>query len=185
VRCFISVTPSASVRERAFALAERIVSCEANARPVLPGNMHVTLQFLGEIPAGMAETVSNALAGAVSGFPPFNAGFRGFGAFPSESNASVLWSRLDKGEGEITGLSRRIADATVGLGIKNGENRFLPHLTVARFRKPVNLSRLEVFSQLMQTEIGMFAIDRIALMHSDLTPAGPVYRELCSCGLKA
>jgi len=185
MRCFVAAFPSEEIRSAAFSLAGRVCASIRGARIVPAGNLHLTLQFLGEVPDRDAGALSSGLAEGVSGFAPFRAGFARLGAFPSSRRATVLWTGVGEGKEGFEGLAGRISAVTGRFAQKKAEKPFVPHLTLARFRTPADLSRLEVFSELMQTELGMCTMAGFALMRSRLEPEGPVYEELRSYELKA
>jgi 2'-5' RNA ligase len=157
----------------------------AGAKPVPAGNMHLTLQFLGEIPESDAKTVSGALAAAVSGVAPFPVRFAGVGAFQSVRRATVLWTGVGEGRDGLVELASRVKAVTGRIVPISPEKPLVPHLTLARFRVPADLSRLELFPEVMQTDLGMCTIDKVSFYSSQLTPAGPIYGELGSYRLKA
>lgn len=185
MRCFVAVTPSVEIRFSAESLARKVCTSIKGAKIVPAANMHLTLRFLGEITDGDAKTLALGLEGVTSGFAPFRAVFGGMGAFPLVRNAGVLWLGVKDGGEAIKMLAERVNLVAGRQAPNTHEKPFVPHLTLARFREPADFSRLEVFSELMQTESGMCTIGCLSLMRSHLGPAGPVYEELCSCSLKA
>ena len=184
MRCFVAVFPPEEIRAAAADVAGRICTPLTGVKMVPPGNMHLTCRFIGEIPDGDAARLAGILGEAGAGFSPFRARFSGLGAFPSVHRASVLWAGLGEGMEGFMALAGRINSIASRYSQNTAEKPAVPHLTMARFRAPVDLSRLEVFTELMQTGLGVCAISSFALMRSHLGPAGPVYEELCSYGLK-
>ena len=91
-----------------------------------PGNLHLTLAFLGEIPQASAAELAAALARIPAERLRFT--FRGLGTF---SSARILWMGLEE-EGELCGMAaaaRRVLDS---LGIAYDRKPFRAHVTLAR-----------------------------------------------------
>ncbi|MCK4514836.1 MAG: RNA 2',3'-cyclic phosphodiesterase, partial [Spirochaetaceae bacterium] len=72
-------------------------------------NMHVTLQFLGDTPAGQVQDVMDAMADGVSliaGQSEIDLTVTGVGAFPSAQRPRVVWIGIQDGSGELARLQR-------------------------------------------------------------------------------
>ena len=140
--------------------------------------LHITLKFCGESPAGSAEVFSKSLGQILKnhGFPVFSLTSGFSGGLPSLSRMRTLYLSL---EGEIQALSS-LAEAAEEAGERSGiagsSRPFLPHITLARARNPLNLPReqLPVFPSIT------WPAERIVLMKSTLLPSGPVYSPLFS-----
>jgi len=181
----VAVFPPADIRKSAGLLASRVAAGVQGARIVPENNMHLTIRFLGEMQERDVRTFSASLSDVSAGMPQFRAGFMGLGAFPSIHKATALWAGLKEGRETFALLAQRVSRIFPDIGGSGRDKPLIPHLTLARFRAPIDLSRLEVFSELMETNLGMCTIAGFALMRSRLEPEGPVYEELCSCELKA
>ena len=104
---------------------------ELQGRVVPPGNLHVTLAFLGSRPAGELPAILDVLgrAAAESAAPAFTvSGYR--------ETRSVGMLTLDEPSGAATALAGRLHADLAGLGVYEPERRpWLPHVTVLRFRE--------------------------------------------------
>ncbi|QQC87667.1 RNA 2',3'-cyclic phosphodiesterase [Streptomyces alfalfae] len=92
---------------------------------------HITLAFLGEVPADVIPLLRSPLADLATARPPLTLALRGGGHFDER----VLWAGV---AGELDALHELAADvrATVtGCGIALPDRRFRPHLTLARARR--------------------------------------------------
>jgi 2'-5' RNA ligase len=143
----------------------------------------MTLRFLGEITDADAAAAGDALERVSTPAAPVQAAFRGLGAFPNARRASVLWAGTAGGSAELSALAAQVVDATSGIGQNGADKPFVPHLTLARFRRPVDLEKLDVFTQLTQTDLGCCTIGSILLMQSRLRPEGAQYSVLRECRL--
>jgi 2'-5' RNA ligase len=108
-------------------------------RVVPRSHLHVTLAFLGSRPAGDLEAVLGALRAAAADASP---DLRLAPARYRETR-SVAMLVLDDLDGGATALAEEVQARLEGLGIYRREGRrWLPHVTVARFRERPGL-RLE------------------------------------------
>lgn len=134
-RAFVAVVPdrdvvASVVAEIASARAE--VERVAPMRWVEPDQLHITLAFLGD--HADLDDVAARLAGFA--VPAFVASLRGLGAFPRPRAARVLWMGVCEGRSEMAGASAAIH---ARLGVQP-DQRFTPHLSLARSRVPRDLA---------------------------------------------
>ena len=127
MRLFVAIDPPEEIRQAVAALCRGL----EGARWVPPGQLHVTLRFLGEVdPSGAAR-----LAGGLGSMaqPSFPLRLAGAGRFPPRRAPRVLWIGLEPEErlGMLHfAIERRLEEA----GFPPDAKPFSPHLTVARLR---------------------------------------------------
>jgi 2'-5' RNA ligase len=153
-----------------------------------PGNIHLTLKFLGDIYADNVEKINTALEEAVKGTTTFNIEVRGLGVFPNMNRIQVIWVGL-YGELEKLGrLQKRIETSLESLGFPPENRPFTPHLTLARVRDYARPEERQKIGQLISTTSfeGKYTINITAvnLMRSELTREGPIYSKLGAATLK-
>jgi RNA 2',3'-cyclic 3'-phosphodiesterase len=125
-----------------LAVVRLFVAIEVEPRvPEHPGEVrgaaqHLTLRFLGEVPADRVPSIVRALERVARETPSFDLVLEGVGAFPSRSNPRVVWVGATAG-GEASGaLAQRIALALEEADVSVDRERFVPHLTLFRVRSP-------------------------------------------------
>jgi 2'-5' RNA ligase len=127
-------------------LADETVAClaawqeaaglEAAGRVVPPGNLHVTLAFLGHRPAHEVAAISAELRAAAAAAGPIELAVHGYRETPSVGMVTLE----DRG-GEGARLADGVQQRLEGLGVYRRETRkWLPHITVLRFREPAGLA---------------------------------------------
>ncbi|MER5888013.1 RNA 2',3'-cyclic phosphodiesterase [Streptomyces sp. NPDC001941] len=92
---------------------------------------HVTLLFLGELPATTVPLLCAPLAALAAARPPLSLALRGGGHFDER----VLWSGID---GDVAGLHQLGADVRAAVreqGVPFQDRLLRPHLTLARARR--------------------------------------------------
>ena len=99
-----------------------------------PEDWHVTLAFLGEVAAPVADRLAPQLAQAARRHPPLSLALAGAGAFPDPDRARVLWCGLDGDRRELAALAASVAAAASQAGAPppDAGRPFRPHLTLAR-----------------------------------------------------
>jgi 2'-5' RNA ligase len=166
VRAFFALLPPADARARLADLG-RDVARRARGRAVAPGHAHITLAFIGDV----AGTAVAGLAAVGNALPRegFALEFSVLGAWRASGVAWVAPASLPPALGALhAALAQRLAAA----GYIIEQRAFRPHVTLAR----------RCLQPIMRASITpiFWPVDRLHLMGSTLTPAGPVYRELDS-----
>lgn len=163
-------------------LADEVAALRAVAGDiawVAADNFHLTLKFLGEVPAAGLPEIEAALGAAVAPAEPFTLGVRGLGAFPSPERARVIWAGTAEGAGGATSLAARVDEALERLGFAREPRPFTPHVTLGRAREPRRRPALAAaLAAGASREFGRVAVARVSLMQSALAPRGARYTEL-------
>ena len=140
-------------------------------RPV--ESFHVTLAFLGSQPRAALEPIVAALRRQVLSTEPFE-----LEPVRYRETRSVGMLVLADPSGRATSLAERVQRDLEDLGVYVRERRrWLPHVTVVRFRERPRLDP-------PLPEIGPFAPSGAAALLSRLHPTGAQYEVLESCSLK-
>lgn len=181
VRSFIAILLSDDVRAAVAAEIARLRRLGPRVSWVSPPNLHLTLKFLGELPADALAEVGEGLAETVAGAAPFSLHFGGLGAFPDLTRPRVLWVGVDEGSPAAQALQARVDAALTRRGFPKEERPFSPHLTIGRVRDPRRLVELlQAMTRDARLEFGQFEVRGLSLMRSDLSPAGARYTELAA-----
>jgi len=135
--------------------------------------LHISLHFFGELPEERAQELSDDL-GRMKG-AAVRARTGEVGRFPQADGAAprVVFLALDGGAEEVSALQASYVSRISALGHRAEDRPFVPHLTLARVRRPEpGLERLTGGPGLD------FLFDRVVLYQSVLRPEGPEYRAL-------
>jgi 2'-5' RNA ligase len=177
-RLFVGLDPPPDARA-ALAAVGREVAGRLGGRAVPAESLHATIDFLGRVPpeagAPLAEAVREALAG-----PAIPTGLGAVRARPAAGRARLVAVELLDPEGALAARAARVRAAVDGVLGRAPDGRALwPHVTVARWSRPVRASRLSGVDQ-----EHLFDISRAALYDSEQSPGGPPrYRELVAVEL--
>lgn len=107
---------------------------------VPPEHWHLTLAFLPEVPDRVLEPLTERLAWVAERRSPIPMRLAGAGAFPDPFAARALFLAPDHDDDAHRELARlasgcRTAATTSGVAVDGA--RFVPHVTLARSRRPV------------------------------------------------
>ena len=154
---------------------------------VRPEIVHITLKFLGNVPASRIEAVGDAVARACAGVPAFSLYLSGAGAYPNTRRPRVVWVGL-KGKLDVLAhlqamVERELADE----GFPPEERKFSAHLTLGRVRRNADREAVralgEAVAGLRIKDSEPFLVEAVQVMRSDLRPSGPIYTPLRTASL--
>ena len=141
-------------------------------RAVPPGNLHVTLAFLGARPAGDVPVVARELAAAARAADPIV-----LAPLRYRETRSVGMVVLADADGAGAGVADDLGGRLERLGLYHPERRpWLPHVTVSRFRERPRLT-------LPPPDLGRFSPSDAAVYSSVLRRGGAEYEALESVAL--
>lgn len=145
-------------------------------------SIHLTLKFLGGVPASRLELVSAALAKVAQAMRPLTLVVKGLGVFPDARRPRVAWVGLEGDVDRLAQLQQAIDTALTPLGFAKEDRPFVPHLTLARLREDMPPPERAGFGQRYLAAhlepLVPFKVDSLNLMKSQLTPRGAVYSRL-------
>lgn len=133
--------------------------------------LHLTLSFLGDTDAAMVPRLVEALTEVR--WAPCATSLGAVLFLPRRGRRNVVAVALEDPDRALTALQGEVSRALVSTGLHDVEKRpWLPHVTVARFRRPG-----QPFS-LQNVTMPGFCVVRMALYSSSLESAGAVHTPL-------
>ena len=180
VRAFIAIQLPPQAKEALGGLIELIRrAASGSIRPVPPEGVHLTLKFLGAVPAAQVDAISDRMADVVRAHSPFSLALSGAGVFPPRGSPRVLWVGIDGDLFRLRNLHRDVQGAMAGLGFLEESRAFSPHLTLARVRDGARRDDVRrgvdaLLSADVPSDVRI-EVDAVALMRSNLRPDGASY----------
>lgn len=180
LRLFFGVLLPPEVRQDVAALQERLAQSKTRVKWVEPENLHVTLRFLGELPAMVLRDLKLLGHKLAAESAPWELQLNGLGAFPKLRQPQVLWLGVGHGAEPLTHLGRCLNQKLEdGLIVARDPKAFHPHCTLGRVKQERGLREL---IDLVQQDAGYssvaFSCDHYQLLCSKLGPSGPEYEML-------
>ncbi len=156
---------------------------------VNPEGVHLTLKFLGSVPASRIARIENALRRAAANNSELTIELGGLGAFPSPQRPRVVWIGT---HGEIEKLAKiqsEVDSELAALGFPREERAFSPHITLARLRETASSEERRKIGEAVkagpQVAPMRVHVEAISLMRSELSRAGARYSRIAHIPLRA
>lgn len=186
LRAFIAITPPAALQHALEDVRADFQQLPVAFLWVQLSHLHLTLKFLGNVPAEDIAAITQAMEHAVTGQTPFRLFARALGCFPNPARPRILWMGLDDPEGTLLRLHQRVEAALVERGFAPEERAFRPHLTLARIHQAPHGQQ---FRSLLHTyhdrRFGDLPVDALHLFQSQLRQEGAMYTILRSATFHA
>lgn len=184
MRVFVAVNFPARLRQKIARLCRPMQEAGVPGRWNEADQIHLTLKFIGEIPATEVDSVAAALEEVAGSFRPFDMGFGAIGAFPSPRRPRVIWLGVEQTP-ELRfvkdDLERRLAD----LGIAREERPYQPHVTLGRAPRDAEAGefrRLEEVARSLRIP-DVYRVTHLDLMKSQLGTGGAVHTRLVAANM--
>lgn len=173
MRTFIAIEIPVHIRDSIDTQVQAFKTMKMPIKWVGHENLHITLKFLGEIHDDKRSKLSFHLKAIAARQKVFSATLKNFGCFPHARRPRVLWIGVDKGAEHLITLTQDIEESLTQCGFPR-ENRFHPHLTIGRTKKPC------IVDDIIKKEFSSepFNVDTLVMFKSTLTPQGAVYEAL-------
>ena len=183
MRAFVAIElPDRAKETLAGVVAELRAARIGGLRPVRPEGVHLTLKFLGDVPADRIGAIGDAVGRAAAQHAQFALYLSGVGAFPSGRAPRVLWAGVAGDLDRLAALQSSVDACLSELGFPRERRSFNPHLTLARLRDSASRDdrtrALAVLRAARPSDESGFDVDGVALFQSTLGPGGAVYRRL-------
>jgi len=175
MRTFIAANLPDTIRSELSEHLDRFRPLASGVSWIPPGNAHITLKFLGDVPESELGGVSAAVKDAVTGYKQFAVQLGGFGAFPNFRRPRVFWVGIVDGTDVLRGLARSIDKRLRPLGFEREKRKFSAHITLGRIRRPGTYDDLRDAAEDTQYISQPFTVPSVEIMKSVLTPQGARY----------
>ena len=153
----------------ALAAQARDIALQTGGRAPGEANLHLTLAFVGDVPASrVAALCAIGKATATAGLP-FTMTMDCGGMFRA---AGIAWMGASVSPERLQRLADGLGVGLLAQGFAHERRAFLPHVTMAR--RCLKPATIEIAVPIAWT------IRRIALYASEPASGGPSYRELAS-----
>jgi 2'-5' RNA ligase len=188
VRSFIAIELPAELKGGLARLQAEMKSAgHTYVKWTVPQGIHLTLKFLGNVPASKLTAITGAITGACQVVTSFRLETAELGVFPDFKRPNVFWLGMEGDLENLLALQRRIDDDLEPLGFLREKRAFTPHLTLARLREDASWQDRQGFGELVgkthfDTKCSI-EVNSICLMKSQLLPGGAVYSRLAEVPL--
>jgi 2'-5' RNA ligase len=189
LRLFIAVELPASLQAGIGQLQDKLArdALPDVVRWVDPASIHLTLKFLGDVPAPQRPDIEREMAQAAA-HAPFDLTARGLGCFPNFKQPRVVWVGMDGNLDALHALRDTVERTIAPLGYPTEKRKFSPHLTLGRVKKHAGKRDVQRLGEQLEPvdpgTLGELTVTGISLMRSQLRPSGAVYTQLSHVSLE-
>lgn len=169
-RVFIAATPPPQIA--AAMLAALPAPLPATFRPLLPDQIHLTLQFIGNAGDTHLDALIESMVQALSGLGPQSITPERLATFPSRP-PSRLVAVIASCSPQLREAHKRLALRLARVSPRSSTDQFEPHFTLARSSPPHATYAIDA-----PCTVPAFELTSVCLFESSLSPAGSRYRIL-------
>ena len=179
MRTFIAIDIDEGLRHTLMQVGESLSLPGDKVRWVEPENLHVTLNFLGDVPDELINDVCGLVGEVARHIEPFEFRVSHISCQPQRGTPHMIWAAVEDPTGRMEKLNNELNLALGELGLRQEARKFRGHITLAR----INYVKDPQHLRAMAAEYGL---DTFPLQHADevvaytsqLTPEGPIYTPL-------
>jgi 2'-5' RNA ligase len=176
LRLFVAITIPERVRNEIIAVQHELKPLAlGDVRWTKPEQLHLTLKFLGSVPAASIAAVKNSLSEVCAGVRPFHLRAQGIGFFPNERQPRVVWVGFEGDGNVLADLQTRVERRLAPFVEKPGAEKFLAHATLGRFQKYRRHKTEKLLPRaraLANHVFGEWRVENAGLFRSELSPDG-------------
>lgn len=174
LRVFTAVPIGADARAEIHRAARALLAGLGRMSVVAEQNLHVTLKFVGDVHRDDLPALVETVRAGTEGLPAGDIEIAGIRAFPNLQRPRVVWAGVSDPSGILEPVHARLNEALAKFGAKREKKRYVPHVTLARIRGPVDAREL---SQRCESGgefwFSVEPVDSITLFMSELSRGGP------------
>lgn len=188
MRLFVAVPAALEVREEIGRAQGKL---KRNSPPGVVrwtqlDQFHITLKFLGDVQVEHVAKLEDSLRPLCARSPALQLSARGIGFFPNTHKPRVIWVGAHDEHGQLTELHRRIDEALRWLAPTERPEKFVGHITLARF-KPGHQAAAQRLVKLAagfhDRNFGDWRANEIELVRSELTSARAEHTAIATFSL--
>ena len=182
IRSFLAFELPPGIKSEVARISGEVKKSGLNAGWVKPGNIHLTVVFMGNINSDDVPVITSLIGNAVSSCKTFDISLGGMGLFPDIRRPRVIWLGLNGEIDRLSSLRDDLQKPLESFGIKQEKRPFKAHLTLGRFRKPVKDRDLlkRIVDEYKHNTGPEGSFKELVMFKSELKPGGAVYTRLHS-----
>ena len=176
IRLFIAINFNEEVKAQINQIIDRVKSNSVHGRFVSEENIHLTLEFLGEVQEHRIGLIREIMDGLE--FEPFTLGLTKIGCF-RRPEGKIYWLGVEDCH-TLYEIQKALRQSLIEKGFKLENREYRPHITLGRkviLKEGFNAGELDDIAG--RIKIG---VNRIDLMKSDFINRKPMYSLVYSTG---
>ena len=148
-------------------------------------NLHLTLNFVGDLPSNQTARFCQSIEDRVKSFDPFYINITGLGGFPSMTSPKVIWAGVNEGVENLTAIHQEIQQELSGWRVNLDRKPFNAHVTLGRLIKQAGESQtlIEELNRLKHHDTGRCLVNQVVVYSSFLDKGGPTHTPMATIRL--
>ena len=190
LRLFVAIPIPEPVRDEIIRVQQELQPLVSRdvARWARSDQFHLTLRFLGDVPADGVEDLKKSAGAVCRNARPLSLRAEGVGFFPNPRSPRVIWVGINDRAGRLVDLQQQVETAVGPFSPEPGEKNFTGHATLGRLKnpRPADIRDLASRAQSLEKRLfGEWTAHEIEIIRSELSPAGAHYTSLAAFRLGA
>lgn len=186
IRTFIAIEIPAEIQNKIGELQNSLKKIGGRVSWTKPGNIHLTLKFLGDTDEKIIDEIATELQQIVKDRASFKININGAGVFPNFKRPRVIWVGARSEGKQLQELAAKVQDCMENFGFEKERRRFSAHLTLGRVKDTKGIEAvMEQLKSYENFEMGSFDVKQFYLIKSELHSAGAIYTPLKKIILKS
>lgn len=176
-RCFVAVDLQPPADTKVRRLIRQLQSRVENVRWTSPDQLHITVNFLGDIDDRELPSVCENIRQVCQDIEPFCISLKGLGTFPKGKPPRVVWAAVDQGAEVLAKMYSELDSVFASLGIPQEGKAYRPHVTLGRVGRGADRELLsETLAEVGPGFATHFEVDEVRLLAS-IRERGTVVHE--------
>ncbi len=185
IKTFLSVHLSQRVTSNIANVIEKMAARSNAYNWSKPENLHVAVNFVGEIVDREVPEFCQTVKKFVQPFKPFELSLCGVKAFPSNEQPRTIYTAVDEGTEALVHMNRELTKMIQDWGFNKDKNQFVPHVTLGRLRRGQRPDDAigESLHRLRNHDSGFCNVDAVVVNSSYMDTTGPTYTPMATIKL--
>ena len=185
MRVFVGVELSPTSREAVgrfvSSLRRHTILSATSVRWVAPSSLHITLRFLGDVPASRLARVGTVVETPCR-VPAFCVSVDRCRSFPIRGVLRVIWLGMGEGQSQLLALHNEVAGRLEECGYPAADQPFRPHVTIGRVKRvgQADATQIRAVLDTIPLAVPKWTVGRVVLYESRLSTRGSTYHVLTS-----
>lgn len=179
-RTFLAIELDDATRAFIRARVSELMPALPGVRFVAAATWHITLAFLGNIPAEQLAAARAAAQAAATTAGPFTLQTAHIGTFGPDEAPRVIWLGVGGMTRELFALQHQVVTALQAHKVPFNEQHYVPHITLAKPHDPLTPAAAQALAAHKASERDgpVMPVTAISVMKSELTSVGAHYTAL-------
>jgi len=183
MRLFVAIELDENVRAALSRSQHALKPLCPDVRWVAPPLLHLTIQFLGDVPDQQVPAVTEAVTRAAAEAESFTMQVARSGCFPPRGPVRIVWVGAGDSSGRLEHCVQRIGEELFEVGYPPEDRPFSAHITVGRVKDDRSGGALRRAVEKHSFDEREQSVTSITLMSSVLDRQGPTYAPIHHAGL--